>query len=69
MPGPADDWVFTRAPGESTPWDESATKMDLARAYIEMDDPEAARSILEEVILEGSAAQQAEAKSLIEALG
>jgi pilus assembly protein FimV len=43
--------------------------MDLARAYIEMDDPEAARSILEEVILEGSAAQQAEAKSLIEALG
>jgi pilus assembly protein FimV len=69
VPDPSDDWAFTRAPGESAPWDESATKMDLARAYIEMDDPEAARSILEEVILEGSAAQQAEAKSLIEALG
>lgn len=46
-------------------WDEAATKMDLARAYIEMEDPDAARTILEEVMQEGNAEQRAEAKALL----
>ena len=32
---------------------EVGTKLDLARAYIDMGDPEGARSILEEVLDEG----------------
>jgi pilus assembly protein FimV len=46
-------------------WDEAATKMDLARAYVEMEDPDAARAILEEVAQEGNEAQQAEAKAML----
>lgn len=42
--------------------------LDLARVYIEMDDAEAARELLEEVLEKGSEAQQAEAKSLIASL-
>ena len=45
--------------------DEVATKLDLARAYIEMGDPDGARSILEEVLQEGDAAQKSEAQGLI----
>ena len=47
---------------------EVGTKLDLARAYIDMGDPEGARSILEEVIDEGDSSQKQEAKSLIDAL-
>jgi pilus assembly protein FimV len=50
-------------------WDEAATKMDLARAYMEMDDADAARAILEEVLQEGSDAQRADATSLLARLG
>jgi pilus assembly protein FimV len=50
-------------------WDEAGTKMDLARAYIEMDDPDAARAILDEVVLEGSESQRAEASALLAKLG
>lgn len=46
--------------------DEVATKLDLARAYIEMGDPDGARSILEEVLQEGDAAQKSEAQGLIQ---
>lgn len=49
-------------------WDETATKLDLARAYIEMDDKDAAREILEEVVAEGRDEQRAEAKALLENL-
>ncbi len=45
--------------------DETATKLDLARAYIDMGDSEGARDILDEVISEGSDAQQQEARELI----
>jgi pilus assembly protein FimV len=45
--------------------DEVATKLDLARAYIEMGDPDGARSILDEVMQEGNAAQKSEAQSLM----
>jgi pilus assembly protein FimV len=47
---------------------EVGTKLDLARAYMDMGDPEGARSILEEVVNEGSASQKQEAQRLIEAL-
>lgn len=46
--------------------DESETKLDLARAYIEMDDTDGARDILAEVVRDGSAQQQAEAQSLLD---
>lgn len=45
--------------------DEIATKLDLARAYIEMGDPEGAQSILDEVVKEGSDAQRQEAQELL----
>jgi pilus assembly protein FimV len=45
--------------------DEVGTKLDLARAYADMGDAEGARSILEEVISEGSDAQKQEADELI----
>ncbi len=48
--------------------DEVNTKMDLARAYIDMGDEEGARSILEEVLGEGNEGQQQEARKLQEKL-
>ena len=48
--------------------DETATKLDLARAYIDMGDTEGARDILDEVIAEGSDGQQQEARELISKL-
>ncbi|MHB8535170.1 MAG: FimV/HubP family polar landmark protein [Sulfuricaulis sp.] len=45
-------------------WDETATKLDLAKAYIDMGDAEGARSILQEVMSEGSAAQKQQAQEL-----
>jgi pilus assembly protein FimV len=47
---------------------EVGTKLDLARAYIDMGDPEGARSILEEVLDEGDSGQKREAQTLIEVL-
>jgi pilus assembly protein FimV len=45
-------------------WDETATKLDLAKAYIDMGDSEGARSILEEVIAEGNDQQKKQAREL-----
>jgi len=47
---------------------EVGTKLDLARAYMDMGDPDGARNILEEVLSEGSAAQKQEAQRLMESL-
>jgi pilus assembly protein FimV len=47
---------------------EVGTKLDLARAYMDMGDPEGARSILDEVLTEGSASQKQEAQRLIDSL-
>ncbi len=47
---------------------EVGTKLDLARAYMDMGDPDGARSILQEVLSEGSASQKQEAQRLIETL-
>ncbi len=46
--------------------DEVGTKLDLARAYIDMGDPEGARSILDEVLDEGNDEQKQEAQQLIQ---
>jgi pilus assembly protein FimV len=45
--------------------DEVSTKLDLARAYIDMGDEEGAREILEEVLGEGNEGQQQEARDLL----
>ena len=47
---------------------EVGTKLDLARAYMDMGDPDGARNILEEVLSEGSPAQKQEAQRLMESL-
>ena len=47
---------------------EVGTKLDLARAYMDMGDPEGARSILSEVLSEGSLSQKQEARRLIDTL-
>jgi len=45
--------------------DETATKLDLARAYIDMGDQEGARDIIREVIAEGNDQQRSEAETLM----
>ena len=66
LPGSADleDDEFDFLSGS----DEASTKLDLARAYIEMDDKEGARDILEEVATEGSDDQKKQAKELMDQL-
>ena len=54
--------------GEPATMSEVGTKLDLARAYMDMGDPEGARSILDEVLGEGSIVQRQEAERLIAAL-
>ena len=46
--------------------DEVGTKLDLARAYIDMGDPDGARSILDEVMEEGNDDQKKEAQELLD---
>lgn len=55
--------------GGDAKWQEVATKLDLAKAYEEMGDKDGAREILQEVIKEGDAQQQAEATELLGKLG
>ena len=52
------------AEGGMPGWDETATKLDLAKAYIDMGDAEGARSILDEVMAEGNDSQKQQARSL-----
>ena len=60
--GDDDDFDFL------TGTDEASTKLDLARAYVEMGDVDGARDILEEVALEGNEEQKAEAQDLLKNL-
>lgn len=46
-----------------------STKLDLARAYLDMGDEDGARQILEEVVAEGNDEQKAEASELLERIG
>lgn len=48
--------------------DEVDTKLNLAKAYIELGDSDGARAILDEVTREGSAGQQQEARQLLSQL-
>jgi pilus assembly protein FimV len=48
--------------------DEVGTKLDLARAFIDMGDAEGARSSLDEVLVEGNEDQKAEATDIIKHL-
>ncbi len=49
--------------------DEVATKLDLARAYIDMGDTDGARDILGEVMQEGTEAQRQDASALLSRIG
>jgi pilus assembly protein FimV len=55
--------------GASAQWDETATKLDLAKAYIDMGDAEGARSILNEVMSEGNETQKKQARDLVAQIG
>ncbi len=48
--------------------DSANTKLDLARAYIDMGDADGARDILKEVLDEGNSDQQQKAQSMLESL-
>jgi len=63
--GAESDSSAEMAAGANDTWDEAGTKLDLARAYIEMDDKESAQSILEEVIKEGTDTQKNEARDMM----
>lgn len=54
--------------GDDSTMTEVGTKLDLARAYIDMGDQDGARSILEEVLDEGGEAQQQQARQLLNEL-
>jgi len=49
--------------------DAIGTKLDLAKAYMDMGDPEGARSMLDEVLAEGNDGQKSEARRLMGELG
>lgn len=57
------------ASAEAGEEDEVATKLDLARAYVDMGDEDGARSILEEVVTEGNNVQRDDAEQLLARLG
>ena len=46
--------------------EDAEVKLDLARAYLSMDDPDSARTLLEEIASGGSAAMRAEARKLLD---
>ncbi len=55
--------------GEPELSDEDAeVKLDLARAYLSMDDPDSARTLLEEITSGGSATMRAQARKLVDSL-
>jgi len=49
--------------------DETATKLDLARAYIDMGDSDGAKDILDEILDEGTDQQKKEAEALLSRIG
>jgi len=63
-PEPLDDLDFDFFSGS----DEVATKLDLARAYIDMGDHQGARDILDEVVKDGDGTQRQEAEDLLSRL-
>lgn len=53
---------------KSEQWQEVETKLDLAKAYQEMDDKEGAKEMLEEVIRDGDSKQRKAARKLLKSL-
>jgi pilus assembly protein FimV len=49
--------------------DECATKLDLARAYLDMEDSDGAKELLHEVVAEGNDQQKHDARALIDSIG
>ena len=60
--------VRSAVPDLDDPSQTVATKLELARAYIDIGDSDGARSMLEEVLIEGSSSQQEEAFKLLDIL-
>lgn len=54
--------------GDDGGLDDAATKLELARAYLDMGDPDGARAMLEEVLGEGDTSQREEARKLLATL-
>ncbi|MEM6998408.1 MAG: FimV/HubP family polar landmark protein [Pseudomonadota bacterium] len=52
-------------PEEQTAEDEIATKLDLAKAYVELGDKDSAKNILDEVMAEGNDEQRKQAEDLL----
>jgi pilus assembly protein FimV len=63
---PEDEDITREHPVPAFSDDPVDTKLDLARAYLDMGDPEGARAMLEEVLNEGSQMQKDEARRLLE---
>lgn len=61
----ADATTVADEQGADSLWQEVSTKLDLAKAYVEMGDKEGAREILQEVMQEGDDQQQGDAKALL----
>ena len=61
---PEDDGGFDLDSIDQSLQDEVDTKLDLARAYVDMEDKEGARSILDEVLKEGNEEQKAVAEKM-----
>jgi pilus assembly protein FimV len=59
---------LTLPPLEPVTMSEVGTKLDLARAYVDMGDPDGARNILQEVLQEGSMSQKQEAQRLLDSI-
>ncbi len=59
---------FSQSECQSSTQSEVQTKLDLARQFIDMGDPESARHMLDEVLEEGDPAQKQEAKRLVDSL-
>lgn len=51
-----------------TDGDEIETKLDLAKAYVDLDDQESARGILSQILIEGNDEQKSEARALVDVL-
>lgn len=60
LPAGDDDFGFGEDDG-----DTASTKLDLARAYIDMGDQDGARDILNEVVTEGNSEQQRRAEAML----
>ncbi len=66
---PEAEFDETATVADITAYQEMATKLDLAAAYVEIGDKDGARELLEEVVNGGSADQQARAREVLASLG